>query len=85
MFHEVRDEGNGLDGFPQAHLVRQDPIQIIVVERNQPLQAFDLTDKEGTPRRHQDGVAPRRAVKENPEARRGQARNAEEAEWCLLT
>lgn len=46
MFHEVRDEGNGLDGFPQAHLVRQDPIQIIVVERNQPLQAFDLTDKQ---------------------------------------
>lgn len=50
VFHEVRDEGNGLDGFPQTHLVGQDPIQVIVVERNQPFQTFDLTDEEETQR-----------------------------------
>lgn len=66
MFHEVRDEGNGLDGFPQAHLVRQDPIQIIVVERNQPFQTFNLTDKEGTQRRLSSGTVSRH--ERNPEA-----------------
>lgn len=48
MFHEVRDEGDGLDGFPQAHLVGQDPVQIVVVEGNQPLQTFNLTDRRET-------------------------------------
>lgn len=47
MLHEVRDEGDGLDGFPQTHLIREDPIQVVVVERNQPLQTFNLTDTEG--------------------------------------
>ena len=31
LLHEVRDEGNGLDGLAKAHLVRQDPIQVVVV------------------------------------------------------
>lgn len=60
VFHEVRDEGNGLDGFPQTHLVGQDPIQIIVVERNQPFQTFNLTDKEETQRRLWSGAVSRR-------------------------
>jgi len=42
VLHEVSDEGDGLDGFAQAHLVCQDAIQVVVVERHQPLQAFDL-------------------------------------------
>lgn len=51
MFHEVRDEGDGLDGFAQTHLVGQDPVQIIVVERHQPFQTFNLRDKGETQRR----------------------------------
>lgn len=47
MLHEVRDQGDGLDGFSQTHLVRQDPIQVVVVEGNQPLQTFNLRDTEG--------------------------------------
>lgn len=47
VFHEVRDEGDSLDGFSQTHLIRQDPIEVIVVEGNQPLQTFNLTDNEG--------------------------------------
>lgn len=42
VLHEVRDKSNGLNGFSQAHLVRQDPVQVIVVKGNQPLQAFNL-------------------------------------------
>lgn len=42
VLHEVRDESDGLDGFSQAHLVCQDPVQVVVVKGNQPLQAFDL-------------------------------------------
>lgn len=37
VLHEVRDEGYGLDGFSQTHLICQDPVQVIVVERNEPL------------------------------------------------
>lgn len=48
VLHEVRDESDGLNGFPQAHLVCQDPVQVIVVKGNQPLQAFNLqTSKAG--------------------------------------
>lgn len=47
MLHEVRDEGDSLDGFTQTHLVRQDPVQVVVVEGNQPLQTFNLNDKRG--------------------------------------
>lgn len=57
MLHEVRDEGDGLDGFPQAHLVGQDPVQVVVVERDQPLQAFDLTDRDETQGRLWNGAA----------------------------
>lgn len=45
VLHEVRDEGDSLDGFTQTHLVRQDPVQVVVVEGNQPLQTFNLYDK----------------------------------------
>ena len=30
--HEVGDEGNGLDGLAKAHLVRQDAIQVVVIQ-----------------------------------------------------
>lgn len=50
VLHEVRDEGDRLDGFSQTHLIRQDPIQVIVVEGNQPLQTFNLTKEEATVR-----------------------------------
>lgn len=36
VLHEVRDQSNGLDGFSQAHLVRQDAVQVVVVKGNQP-------------------------------------------------
>lgn len=45
MLHEVRDESDSLDGFSQTHLIGQDPIQVVVVKRNQPLQTFNLKVK----------------------------------------
>lgn len=36
VLHEVRDQSDGLDGLPQAHLIRQDPVQVIIVKGNQP-------------------------------------------------
>lgn len=45
VLHEVSDEGDGLDGFAQAHLVGQDAVQVVVVQRHQPLQTFDLSGK----------------------------------------
>lgn len=42
VLHEVRDESDGLDGFPQSHLVCQDPIEVVVVQGHEPFQAFDL-------------------------------------------
>lgn len=46
VLHEVRDKSNGLDGLSQTHLVCQDPVQVVVVKGNQPLQTFNLSDKE---------------------------------------
>lgn len=51
VLHEVRDERDGLDGLPQAHLVSQDAVQVVVVQGHQPLQAFDL---QGQTRPRQD-------------------------------
>jgi hypothetical protein len=31
-----------LDGFPQAHFVSQNPVQLVVVQRHHPLQTFQL-------------------------------------------
>jgi len=45
LLHEVRDEGNGLDGLAEAHLVRQNPIQVVVVQGDKPLQPFDLEER----------------------------------------
>lgn len=45
MIHEVCDESDSLDGFSQTHLIGQDPIQVVVVKRNQPLQTFNLKVK----------------------------------------
>lgn len=45
MLHEVCDESDSLDGFSQTHLIGQDPIQVVVVKRNQPLQTFNLKVK----------------------------------------
>lgn len=45
VLHEVCDEGDSLDGFSQTHLISQDPVQVVVVKRNQPLQTFNLKDK----------------------------------------
>lgn len=42
VLHEVGDEADGLDGLAQTHLISQDPIQVVVVQRHQPLQALDL-------------------------------------------
>lgn len=44
VLHEVRDEGDGLDGFPQTHLIRQNAIEVVVVQGHEPFQAFDLRE-----------------------------------------
>lgn len=61
MLHEVRDEGDGLDGFPQSHLVRQDPVEVVVVQGHEPFQAFDLRECGwGLARRWESGQPPPR-------------------------
>lgn len=42
MLHQVGDERDGLDGFTEAHLISQDPVQVVIVERNHPFQTLDL-------------------------------------------
>ena len=32
VLHEVSDEGDGLNGLPQTHLVGQDAVQVVVVK-----------------------------------------------------
>lgn len=44
VLHEVSDESNSLDGFSQTHFICQDPIKVVVVEGNKPLQTFNLAD-----------------------------------------
>mmetsp|Transcript_27928 Transcript_27928/g.26964 ORF Transcript_27928/g.26964 Transcript_27928/m.26964 type:complete len:446 (-) Transcript_27928:715-2052(-) len=39
---EVREQGDGLDGLAQPHLVRQDPIQVIVEQTHHPVQPYHL-------------------------------------------
>ena len=34
LLNEVRAEGNGLDGLPQTHLVCQDTVEVVVVQRD---------------------------------------------------
>ena len=46
MLHQVGDEGDGLDGFAQSHLISQDPVQVVVVERHHPFQPLDLESVE---------------------------------------
>lgn len=48
MLHEVGDEADGLDGLAQTHLISQDPIQVVIVQRHQPLQALDLRGERDT-------------------------------------
>lgn len=43
--HEVRDERNGLDRFAETHLVGQNTVQAVVVQRNEPLQAYTQVRK----------------------------------------
>ena len=33
-FHQVSDEGNGLDRLAKAHFISQDSIQVVVIERH---------------------------------------------------
>lgn len=32
VLHEVSDEGDGLDGFPQTHLISKDAVQVVVIK-----------------------------------------------------
>ena len=42
LLHQIGDERNGLDGLAEAHLVGQDAVQVVVVERDEPLEAAYL-------------------------------------------
>mmetsp|Transcript_4943 Transcript_4943/g.18605 ORF Transcript_4943/g.18605 Transcript_4943/m.18605 type:complete len:222 (-) Transcript_4943:1561-2226(-) len=41
-FLQVGNERDGLNGFSEAHLVGQNSIQFVVVERHEPLKTFEL-------------------------------------------
>ena len=40
--HEIREERDGLDRLPEPHLVREDAVEVVDVERHHPLQAHEL-------------------------------------------
>ncbi|KAG5458152.1 MAG: hypothetical protein BJ554DRAFT_1687 [Olpidium bornovanus] len=40
--HQVCDQRDGLDGLAESHLVGQDAVQAVVVQRHHPLQALEL-------------------------------------------
>lgn len=44
---QVRQNRNGLQGLPQTHLVRQNPVDAVFVVPNQPVQAFQLVRPHG--------------------------------------
>ncbi len=46
--HEVCDETNGLDGLAQTHLIGQNTIQVIVVQRHHPFQTQQLQIQQQT-------------------------------------
>ncbi len=39
---QVGKQGNGLNGLTQPHLIRQNPIQVVIVQRDKPLQSNQL-------------------------------------------
>ena len=43
--HEIGDEGNGLNGLSQTHLISQDAIKVVVIQGNKPLQTRQLQKK----------------------------------------
>lgn len=42
LLHEVGDEGNRLDCLSKTHLISQHSVEVVVVERHEPLQTDDL-------------------------------------------
>jgi len=44
---EVGEQGDGLDGLPQAHLIRENAVQRLVVAAHQPVQSHVLVLAEG--------------------------------------
>ena len=50
--HEAGQEGDGLDGLAQAHLVRQDAVDVVVVQGRQELEAPQLVVAQGAPHQH---------------------------------
>ena len=44
-FDEVAEQGDGLDGFTETHLVGQDAVNAVLVQSRHPLIAFDLEKK----------------------------------------
>ena len=72
LLHEVGDESNGLNGLTKTHLVCQDPVEMVVVQRHKPFQPFDLVRMGGF------GEGGRRGGKEGrEERRRGRKRRQE--------
>jgi hypothetical protein len=44
---QVGEEGDGLDGLAEAHLVGEDPVEVPFVERDEPVQADVLVFSQG--------------------------------------
>lgn len=46
LFNDVGDQADGLNCLAETHFICQDAVQIVVVQRHHPLQAFELTKRE---------------------------------------
>lgn len=44
LFNNVGDQADGLNCLAKTHFICQDAIQIVVVQRHHPLQAFELKE-----------------------------------------
>lgn len=42
LFHQISDKCDSLNCLPQSHLISQNTIQVVVVQRHHPFQTLDL-------------------------------------------
>lgn len=45
LFHQISDKCYSLNGLPQSHLISQNTIQVVVVQRHHPFQTLDLNKR----------------------------------------
>lgn len=80
LLHEVGDEGNGLDGLTKTHLICQDSVEMVVVERHKPLQTFDLVRKREEEEKRERRRGEKQEVEEEEEKRGKEERREKEGE-----